>query len=195
MRQNFNPRAHEGHDLVIAPFAISRTFQSTCPRGARLTHPAVTAIPTNFNPRAHEGHDFVPAQHLQSLGYFNPRAHEGHDPAGCRCHQVTIIISIHVPTRGTTQCNGNQSSKHYFNPRAHEGHDSLYWDLISKFHISIHVPTRGTTISPAQHPPQRHDFNPRAHEGHDLLQLVGVDVSKFQSTCPRGARLPLEATE
>ena len=83
---------------------------------------------------------------------------------------LTNYISIHVPTRGTTRLPRLVSFMPlmYFNPRAHEGHDEcpgckeMYVE-----EISIHVPTRGTT----------------------LLQLVSVDVSKFQSTCPRGARL------
>ena len=55
------------------------------------------------------------------------------------------IISIHVPTRGTTIKLAAGYVCKDFNPRAHEGHDSIplrYWDA---FVISIHVPTRGTT--------------------------------------------------
>ena len=33
----FNPRAHEGHDLVISTWHTVVVFQSTCPRGARLS--------------------------------------------------------------------------------------------------------------------------------------------------------------
>ena len=58
------------------------------------------------------------------------------------------IISIHVPTRGTT-CKGCKFKKCflYFNPRSYERNDSsLLTCLCISIHISIHVPTRGTTI-------------------------------------------------
>ena len=48
------------------------------------------------------------------------------------CMLFTGIISIHVPTRGTTQTfRRYRQRKNYFNPRAHEGHDTtdtlLHW--------------------------------------------------------------------
>ena len=77
----FNPRAHEGHDIwhgdpkFIDPISIHvptrgttrqrRTpqsqsgFQSTCPRGARLTSLCSGPTTPDFNPRAHEGHDLI----------------------------------------------------------------------------------------------------------------------------------------
>ena len=65
-------------------------------------------------------------------------------------------ISIHVPTRGTTGVvNTVDGGKRYFNPRPHEGDD---WNVCSickdRFYISIHVPTRGTTaiLTNFQHP-------------------------------------------
>ena len=77
--------------------------------------------------------------------YFNPRAHEGHD-VGYINTFVWLSISIHVPTRGTTQdvCS-----------------------MVIPADISIHVPTRGTTQRVCQVEITGH-FNPRAHEGHDL---------------------------
>ena len=100
--------------------------------------------------------------------YFNPRAHEGHDatppsqyPQGISIHVPTrgttqyipawhpgLHISIHVPTRGTTLMKIWTMKTVYFNPRAHEGHDA--------------VRSSNTT--------QSHDFNPRAHEGHDRCE-------------------------
>ena len=76
-------------------------FQSTCPRGARQ-HPLRHLCPCwNFNPRAHEGHDALHGIHVH-----------------------ISMISIHVPTRGTTQAGGSGGTG---------------------YGISIHVPTRGTT--------------------------------------------------
>ena len=55
------------------------------------------------------------------------------------------LISIHVPTRGTTPNTHDPLRQPDFNPRAHEGHDA-----VCEIQGSIAV-----------------DFNPRAHEGHD----------------------------
>ena len=120
-----------------------------------------------FNPRAHEGHDDNRGNHA-ALKHFNPRAHEGHDAADFPALQE-VEISIHVPTRGTTQTEGTYILKRYFNPRAHEGHDSPDAIVIVFRGISIHVPTRGTTASVAG----------------------SCWITEFQSTCPRGARLRL----
>ena len=145
-----------------------------------------------FNPRAHEGHD-IRLFSLEILpNYFNPRAHEGHDSAKV-INPSPIIISIHVPTRGTTRRCSCWITFGNFNPRAHEGHDSVEGELplpCFQFqstcprgarlschpfsppacNISIHVPTRGTTMS-APHAAPNSYFNPRAHEGHDLHRI------------------------
>ena len=68
-----------GTTLVFASSLISVEFQFTCPRGARLN--------------LHLG--------LRDFSYFNSRAHEGHD-LEIAMKIWKILISIHVPTRGTT---------------------------------------------------------------------------------------------
>ena len=119
------------------------------------------------------------------------------------------LISIHVPTRGTTRFPRYSISISHFNPRAHEGHDALADSSGDRTAISIHVPTRGTTAAKhahvigcviSIHVPTRGTtryfclrafsahFNPRAHEGHDCPFIPQPDVILFQSTCPRGAR-------
>ena len=168
-RGNFNPRAHEGHDLIwayiqsvssisihvptrgttdIAAVTLSdKEFQSTCPRGARRS---------------------IPARLLHHA------------------------ISIHVPTRGTTilACGLDHSSK--FQSTCPRGARPTRTSLSGCRRISIHVPTRGTTAVTFFEPPvtlfqstcprgarhalmipgfMRVDFNPRAHEGHDSHDL------------------------
>ena len=184
-------------------------FQSTCPRGARQTDSSCPAASLDFNPRAHEVHDLI-----QTL-----------------YHSISII-SIPVPTRGTTWSSIRITVPGDFNPRAHEGHDRAIDSYIAKAKISIHVPTRGTTRA-ARGPyhtasfqstcprgarrlqirwrlSARANFNPRAHEGHDVIAdnkfyqlMISIHVptrgttpdrsvtaqsQTFQSTCPRGAR-------
>ena len=125
---NFNPRSHEGSDLVAAGFyraddfisihAPTRgatsterrrfpaiTFQSTLPRGERLS-----GFPFNW-----------------LLRYFNPRSHEGSD-------RFSRPVIAHVKPFQSTLPRGERRNKsvifdfnhHYFNPRSHEGSDTLF---------------------------------------------------------------------
>ena len=110
-------------------------------------------------------------------------------PRGARRipHSVVgiVVISIHVPTRGTTPSLSGFLVLTNFNPRAHEGHD-LGYDPIGKCHaISIHVPTRGTTRRIRRQRPD-HNFNPRAHEGHDKSPIGITRVSYFNPRAHEG---------
>ena len=79
-------------------------FQSTFPRGERRQPADRSAECRGFNPRSHEGNDEDPIPAKANMEY----------------------VSIHVPTRGTT--------------------DAV--PSLGRFRrVSIHVPTRGTTPS------------------------------------------------
>ena len=67
------------------------------------TFPLTAAIPCsyNFNPRSHKGNDILSFFFAVSIPYFNPRSHKGNDLL-MLCNPYITIISIHVPTRGTT---------------------------------------------------------------------------------------------
>ena len=98
----FNPRAREGRDehlflfadlflvsihapargatpLVRRGFVQGRQFQSTRPRGARLSGIFVGGLKGCFNPRASEGRDGVLCFAQIASQRFNPRAREGRD--------------------------------------------------------------------------------------------------------------------
>ena len=100
--QNFNPRSHEGSDSVDRVLSYIRTkFQSSLPRGERLSHcdddlcgnKFQSSLPrgerlctisesntqSNFNPRSHEGSDLDATAGAVPGKYFNPRSHEGSD--------------------------------------------------------------------------------------------------------------------
>ena len=62
------------------------------------------------------------------------------------CRGIVLLISIHVPTRGTTE--------------------EISLEM-ARTGISIHVPTRGTTAAFAFCDPASLYFNPRSHEGND----------------------------
>ena len=123
------------------------------------------------------------------------------------------VISIHAPTRGATLGQINLSEPHTdFNPRSHEGSDlecQKSWEPKNYFNPRSHegsdyIRRAGNHI--------RCNFNPRSHEGSDgcsdiadqvdyisihaptrgatALIAIGVALYKFQSTLPRGERLP-----
>ena len=209
--ENFNPRSHEGSDggienkgrgskiSILAPtrgatsFAVcviaTESFQSSLPRGERLTRSSKGSETLYFNPRSHEGSDRTPFQLGAEEDDFNPRSHEGSD-----CHWTdsdgVIYISILAPTRGATH------------PLAH---------LVECICISILAPTRGATHTESQ--PCRKErisilaptrgatqmriclratfcyFNPRSHEGSDSRASSTIMLNmSFQSSLPRGER-------
>ena len=77
---DFNPRPHKGDDFPQQPLFWNRIlFQSTSPQGGRPIYCCRWISSIYFNPRPHKGDD-------QSYWSF----------------AANHLISIHVPTRGTT---------------------------------------------------------------------------------------------
>ena len=67
----FNPRTHEGCDVVPwVSHAAQCLFQSTHPRGVRLTFYWICGQLTSFNPRTHEGCDTISFKRLVSSSEF-----------------------------------------------------------------------------------------------------------------------------
>ena len=98
-------------------------FQSTFPRGERLSASGSVRYYVNFNPRSREGNDFPKTNHILPPMNFNPRSREGND--------LNFLYY--------TICCG------YFNPRSREGNDQNSNGEWEQVVISIHVPARGTT--------------------------------------------------
>ena len=174
--------------------AHAKRFQSTRPRGARRRGFQHTSCYRCFNPRARVGRDVDHRTLLTDVVGFNPRARVGRDPRPCP--QISC-----------------QSG---FNPRARVGRDLLkivfFTQCQVKFqstrprgarrrcsvchmetgHVSIHAPAWGATAF------ARFCFSPRSVSIHapawgaTRVKSSGpVKLSLFQSTRPRGARLPL----
>ena len=163
-------------------------FQSTHPRGVRLSISLSIHHSSSFNPRTHEGCDY---DYCASLQPSNVSIHAPTRGAtfSSRVRQQFTQVSIHAPTRGATK----------------EIQNSNDWSF-----VSIHAPTRGAT-SIAVHILYVIGFNPRTHEGCDLIKLnnclyiyvsihaptrgatlqflIFPQFTKFQSTHPRGVRL------
>ena len=121
-------------------------FQSTFPQGERLGRSIVATMELSFQSTFPQGERRFYASYIDSRK----------------------IISIHVPTRGTTRAIiETKDDTKDFNPRSHKGNDicSLKSGGADP-DISIHVPTRGTTTA---------------------MHLITED-QRFQSTFPQGER-------
>ena len=121
----------------------------------------------NFNPRSLVGNDSQYQPVLRSLQDFNPRSLVGNDGESSLETQI-YIISIHVPSWGTTRTDGNRSThNHDFNPRSLVGNDEeiILPDIPED--ISIHVPSWGTTLQNLTNKHMSINFNPRSLVGND----------------------------
>ena len=101
--------------------------------------------------------------------YFNPRSHEGSDNIFPDLASSSVRISIHAPTRGATCSTGPSAQIRV---------------------ISIHAPTRGATLPDA---PQRCCRQISIHaptRGATRFLACRFSLRIFQSTLPRGERLP-----
>ena len=170
-----------------------------------------------FNPRSHEGNDYTIKQSFNRRCTFQSTFPRGERPKAIRQMTEQIVVSIHVPTRGTTayasfSISDTDVSIHV--PTRGTTRPDVHLCFIHV--VSIHVPTRGTTDTvsnavitvkfqstfprgerrlserlPALYP---YCFNPRSHEGNDNgVQLIQQGLILFQSTFPRGERRPLWA--
>ena len=169
-----------------------RLFQSTFPRGERPPAAKAPAAIANFNPRSLVGNDSGPPVIFISSRNFNPRSLVGNDgsqpfknfmsllfqstfPRGERRsfpqpHPPVYVISIHVPSWGTTvqvrkpdaglqfQSTFPRGERRlsmwlrfgthlYFNPRSLVGNDASVEYVRALANISIHVPSWGTTAN------------------------------------------------
>ena len=83
--------------------------------------------------------------------------------------QSPILVSIHVPTRGTTNCFPSllvPSIVSIHVPTRGTTYGYRFRACICT--VSIHVPTRGTTSYPLTPVPSQIGFNPRSHKGNDV---------------------------
>ena len=163
----FNSRAHAGRDVPSVGRSRVIMFQFTRPRGARLDERAYLSVGHGFNSRAHAGRDGQP-------GLIS---------------RITVIVSIHAPTRGATVRGGGNLGRDSFNSRAHAGRDSSLPLPLHNVGVSIHAPTRGATARQCLQPTIFRRFNSRAHAGRDAeVPQLSTTTSLFQFTRPRGAR-------
>ena len=123
-------------------------FQSTFPQGERLwgNHPDRN-INRCFNPRSRKGNDDRAKAKKAAQPMFQSTFPQGERHPLDVVTDTDLIVSIHVPARGTTSLNTIFSSLLFsFNPRSRKGND--YYEI---------EPESGNI-----------SFNPRSRKGNDI---------------------------
>ena len=147
--------------------ALTSLFQSTRPRGARQKKRAANKLQPVFQSTRPRGARLAHRPARPPTFCFNPRAHVGRDQA--ECFQLSSWMFQSTRPRGARPSPGALATVGAsFNPRAHVGRDEQPKDCgkVWQF-VSIHAPTWGATL--------------------DVFTTF-LDIGKFQSTRPRGAR-------
>ncbi len=186
-------------------------FQSTRPRGARLSVPAAGQFCHTFQSTRPRGarHNGAPSQlerntfqstrprgarRAVSVAFFsavsfNPRARAGRDGGFATLYSSETIVSIHAPARGATRSSAIWNQSALFQSTRPRGARRDH----QRFGINRHCfnpRARAGRDGGHLHDGGMHQrFNPRARAGRDLsLRLLLCALLAFQSTRPRGAR-------
>ena len=149
----------------------------------------------NFNPRSREGSDRHFSSSVCVNDDFNPRSREGSDRRFFSHILLYVLFQSTLPRGERHQGVIDLHSGLYdFNPRSREGSDNEFRKY--GFRKRDFNPrsregsdwTTPTTLSVIE------DFNPRSREGSDAYFAFDRNYRiSFQSTLPRGERLPVKA--
>ncbi len=164
----FNPRSHEGSDVVVGLFGIKIMISIHAPtRGATLQSQQVTDI-LEFQSTLPRGERPIPMSINSATPLFQSTLPRG-ERCECLC-KITFVgrFQSTLPRGERRNCNFHVTPPYNnFNPRSHEGSDSNY-----------RLEQEGERY-----------FNPRSHEGSDYFCSISSSCSSgFQSTLPRGER-------
>ncbi len=166
---SFNPRARVGRDTPNVGQVPEKVgmFQSTRPRGARLTASPLPRRYPRFNPRARVGRDAMAAALLGEIVPFQSTRPRGARPGAPQGRGFPTTVSIHAPAWGATRsgCYASASSQ-----------------------VSIHAPAWGATSSSGANGDSCSFQSTRPRGARPWLPARFAGLRPFQSTRPRGAR-------
>ena len=167
----------------------SALFQSTLPRGERQSVEVIVQQYGHFNPRSHAGSDLYCRQIISSRRQFQSTLPRGERPC--------------IPSSGLRQLNFNPRSHagsdhpqpisilrvKNFNPRSHAGSDDIVDSIFSLVETFQSTLPRGERLMTYSGSPPPIYFNPRSHAGSDDMFVIQYAKQfQFQSTLPRGER-------
>ena len=169
IKDNFNPRTHEGYDLVCSPRPYFNIFQSTYPRRVRLDNIVLKAVPACISIHVPTKGTTVLLLCCKGGELFQSTYPRRVRPGMSGTNLLRVIfqstyprrvrllatppilnsvsISIHVPTKGTTSC--FICTFIFIAISIHvptKGTTDTRSQLFDCVLISIHVPTKGTTL-------------------------------------------------
>ena len=191
----------------------STSFQSTPPRGGRLTLILIFRVHIQFQSTPPRGGRHHPYHQWQRRGtfqstpprggrhyiiilciyyfpYFNPRPREGGDHDFLQVVLGIHQISIHAPARGATRPAARRTSLTEFQSTPPRG--GRHCPAAFQYQpgaISIHAPARGATVTSngAAHSVQISIHAP-ARGATEGWKMTAKSDGIFQSTPPRGGR-------
>ena len=150
---------------------VSYQFQSTLPRGERLSYTGMQILSPAVS------------IHAPARGATDQTLDK----------QVRGLVSIHAPARGATP---SCACGPFFNHRQFQStlprgeRQQPFRRFNAPLHVSIHAPARGATSRFILAVLTETCFNPRSREGSDRARLTRTTIGdEFQSTLPRGERL------
>ena len=132
----------------------------------------------------------LPYKGNTELSQLNPRSHKGNDGVKPLFYCNDWFVSIHVPTRGTTESLFDRyQSISPFQSTFPQGERPLvgsFFSWTSSFQSTF---PQGERLQGGAIVPPFSGFNPRSHKGNDLCMLELLLVGyQFQSTFPQGER-------
>jgi len=138
-------------------------------RGATSWAVLVPTIRQGFNPRPRAGGDGGKHDIPGAVQGFQSTPPRGGRPVGAFLYQCAEGFQSTPPRGGRRSCH----------------HPSRAFNT-----VSIHAPARGATCARPHEVPRRSGFNPRPRAGGDQTGPQPRRLEGFQSTPPRGGRLP-----
>ena len=142
----FNPRSRGGSDQVTDCMAREApSFQSTLPRGERLSNSERSSAREVFQSTLPRGERLVPQNH----------------------NRPEIEFQSTLPRGERPRRSGNRRRIRSFNPRSRGGSDCRPIPACREASVSIHAPAGGATDAAASFHGASDSFNPRSRGGSD----------------------------
>ena len=146
-RAGFNPRARGGRDAQeLRVLVRAEKFQSTRPRGARLSLSRYPHTDLCFNPRARGGRDVLVVHHSKPFTVVSIHAPAGGATSAGMITTSILLMFQSTRPRGARLCPcTSRLLLSRFNPRARGGRDQYSLCRTLEEFVSIHAPAGGAT--------------------------------------------------
>ena len=164
-----------GATVLLSQPPQTEKFQSTHPRGVRLSGHWRQLQLRDFNPRTHVGCDDEVLEGTDPLGLFQSTHPRGVRRSVRSGHNSNCKISIHAPTWGATVSALSLRQRNWISIHAPTwGATTTYHRQTPALGISIHAPTWGATVKPSNGWLLGHKDNEFANENIIIINSVNI---------------------